>query len=336
MSSPATLSGDPCQQEKPVEQLSALLKASADVLRLEILRVLDKESFGVQELCAIFAMRQPGMSHHLKVLSRVGLVAQRREGNSIFYRRHHQSPAPQWQGLWQNLLLAVDQLELRAELQRGITAVHADRADSSRLFFAQNARRFRQQQELIAIYQQYADPMQELLDTAQLPNRRLALEIGPGEGAFLAELAPRFERVVALDISETMLELAGSHCHQFDNIEFVLGDTREARKLGLEADCIIANMVLHHTSSPADIFADVAELLTSGGSVFLSELCRHDQAWAREACGDVWLGFDPGDISHWAAAAGLQEAQNLYFAQRNGFSVQLRQFIKSDSPSTFK
>jgi ArsR family transcriptional regulator len=57
-------------------------------------------------------------------------------------------------------------------------------------------------------------------------------------------------------------------------------------------------------------------------------LCPHDQVWAREACGDVWLGLDPEDISLWASTVGLVEGQNLYFAQRNGFSVQLRQFIK--------
>ena len=115
-------------------------------------------------------------------------------------------------------------------------------------------------------------------------------------------------------------------------IETLLGDTGTALRAGLQANCIVANMVLHHTSSPADIFADIARLLAPGGSVFIAELCRHDQPWAREACGDVWLGFEPEDISHWAGAAGLQEAQNLYFAQRNGFSVQLRQFI-NDNPN---
>jgi ArsR family transcriptional regulator len=307
--------------------LSALLKASGDALRLDILRVLDKESFGVLELCSIFGMRQPAMSHHLKVLTQVGLIASRREGNSIFYRRHHQSPAPQWQALWQSLFSAIDQLPLRDELAAHIETVHANRANSSRLFFEENAGRFRAQQELIAIYQQYAQPMLELIDAAQLPAHQLALEIGPGEGAFLLELAPRFARVIALDISASMLNIARTCCGAQDNIEFLLGDTQAARQQQLQADCIVVNMVLHHTPSPAEIFTDLAALLAPGGSVFVSELCRHDQAWAREACGDTWLGLDPEDISRWADSAGLQEGQHLYFAQRNGFSVQLRQFI---------
>ena len=67
-----------------IESLANLCKASADPLRLQILRVLRNDSFAVSELCALFATRQPALSHHLKVLSGMGLVASRREGNSIF------------------------------------------------------------------------------------------------------------------------------------------------------------------------------------------------------------------------------------------------------------
>lgn len=328
MPSPATPDrlGDLPAQE--INQLAGLLKASGDPLRLEILRALDKQSFGVQELCTIFSMRQPAMSHHLKVLAQVDLVASRREGNSIFYRRHHQSPAPQCQVLWENLLDAVDGLPLRADLRDQIAKVHQQRAHSSRQFFQENASRFQAQQELIAIYQQYAEPMLELIDGAGLESRRSVLEVGPGEGAFLRELSSRFDQVTGLDISNTMLTLARERCQGLDNVNFLLGDTQAARAARLQPDCIVANMVLHHTPSPADIIADMAALLRPGGTLFLTELCRHDQAWAREACGDVWLGFDPEDIGHWAEAAGLDNGQHLYFAQRNGFSVQLRQFIR--------
>ena len=73
-----------------VQQLAALAnlcKASSDPLRLQVLRILCRDSFGVSELCSIFDIRQPALSHHLKVLANAGLVATRREGNSIFYRR---------------------------------------------------------------------------------------------------------------------------------------------------------------------------------------------------------------------------------------------------------
>ena len=79
--------------------LAALCKASSDPLRLQVLRVLREDSFGVGELCAIFGIRQPALSHHLKVLANAGLVATRREGNSIFYRRSELGQRPELEAL---------------------------------------------------------------------------------------------------------------------------------------------------------------------------------------------------------------------------------------------
>ena len=69
------------------DSLAALCKAGGDALRLNVLRALASDSFGVLELAQIFAIGQSGMSHHLKVLTQAGLLATRREGNAVFYRR---------------------------------------------------------------------------------------------------------------------------------------------------------------------------------------------------------------------------------------------------------
>ncbi len=74
----------PAALDLPFNDLAATLKAAGDPLRLEILRLLARDSFGVMELSRIFDTKQSGMSHHLKVLANAGLVATRREGNSIF------------------------------------------------------------------------------------------------------------------------------------------------------------------------------------------------------------------------------------------------------------
>ncbi len=309
--------------------LAAIYKASGDPMRLEILRILERDTYGVLELSAIFEVRQSAMSHHLKVLAKAGLVEAQREGNSIFYRRPVLTSASPSDIARADLLANVDQLPVPPITQLGIANVREQRALQSQAFFARNADHFKAHQELIAEFSLYAKPARELLEQARKPGMKSVLEIGPGEGAFLQDLSELFEQVIALDNSSEMLEQARgcAHQHQLSNIEFILGTTTHALKLGKQVDAIVINMVLHHVPSPATLISDCAQLLKPGGALIVSELSRHDQSWAKDSCGDLWLGFDSAEISQWADQAGLIDGESLYIGVRNGFQIQVRQFL---------
>lgn len=314
----------------PHSALANLLKAAGDSLRLDILRTLAQDSFGVLELSQIFSMKQSGMSHHLKVLTTAGLLTTRREGNSIFYRRAYFAPDHELAALQQALFNSIDAKPLAPSLKEQIEQIQQERSRAAQLFFLDNADKFRAQQDLIASYPVYADQVAQLLSNTLLKNKDLALEIGPGEGEFLPILAKHFNQVIALDNAETMLDRAKqlAASKQIKNIEFIHGDTRTLKNHKVLADCIVINMVLHHTASPADIFTDLSLALAPGGALIVCDLCRHEQTWAKDACGDLWQGFEPHDFSRFATAAGLAEGQSIYFALRNGFQIQLRQFFK--------
>src|SRR5690606_7497662 len=181
---------------EPADELAALCKAGGDPLRLNVLRALANDSFGVLELAQIFAIGQSGMSHHLKVLAQAGLVATRREGNAVFYRRALPQTELLGGTLHGALLAEVDELQLPTEVQARIATVHAQRAAASRDFFARAADKFQAQQDLIAGLPQYRDSVLALLDALGLAPEADALEVGPGDGGFLPELARRFARVV--------------------------------------------------------------------------------------------------------------------------------------------
>jgi len=323
-------------QQADSEAVLTLCKACADHLRLDILQVLSRDSFGVLELCSIFDSKQSGMSHHLKILANADLVTTRREGNSIFYRRSYRSGSSNSVDAHNVLQVAmyeaIDQRPLSAETVHRVKLVQDDRATSSQTFFNENASKFRQQQEQIVDYELYGPSAAELIDKIIGHNQSsgIALEVGPGEGVFLSELTPRFSQVLALDNSKQMLANAANFTseHKLTNITFIHGDTKHPRLHSLKVNCVVVNMVLHHIPSPADIFHDMAKILIKDGSLIVTDLCSHNQEWARESCGDIWLGFEPEDLTQWAVNAGFKTGKNIFLAQRNGFRVQIRQFIK--------
>ncbi|WP_263143202.1 metalloregulator ArsR/SmtB family transcription factor [Pseudomonas sp. RIT-PI-AD] len=319
---------------EPSDDLAALCKAGGDPLRLNVLRALANDSFGVLELAQIFAIGQSGISHHLKVLAQAGLVASRREGNAIFYRRALPASERPGGALHTALLMEVDGLHLPSAVRERVAAVHRQRAAASSDFFARIADSFQARQDLIAGLPQYRDSVLALLDALPRPPGATALEVGPGDGGFLPDLARRFSRVVAEDNSPAMLELARMRCgaDALDNVDLVLADALDATRT--PADCVVLNMVLHHFAVPAEALRHLARRVRPGGSLLITELCRHDQSWAREACGDLWLGFEQEELAHWAAAAGLTPGESLYIGLRNGFQIQVRHFAKPDAKQT--
>ncbi|KAI1695455.1 s-adenosylmethionine synthetase, central domain-containing protein [Ditylenchus destructor] len=204
------------------DELAALCKAAGDPLRLNVLRALANDSFGVLELAQIFAIGQSGMSHHLKVLAQADLVATRREGNAIFYRRALPHTELLGGKLHAALLEEVDNLSLPGDVQSRIGQVHGQRAAASQDFFARVAEN----------------------------EEATALEVGPGDGGFLPELARRFQQVTALDNSPAMLELARQLCEResLGNVSLQLADALNST--AVKGRLRVLNMVLPISPHP--------------------------------------------------------------------------------------
>lgn len=327
---PATPAHGTRERDAKLDTTAHLCKAAGDELRLQILRALKSDAFGVLELSRIFDMAQPGLSHHLKILANAGLVVTRREGTFVFYRRAL-GGSDGFGELRDALFAQVDRYALPDSVAARVEQVQLARVASSREFFRQHAEKFREQQDLIAGYGQYGATVVEFIDAICPTGGAAALEVGAGEGELLIPLARRFTRVTAIDNAPEMLARSRLLADQqkLHNITFNLGDTGDARSAAAQFDLITLNMVLHHTPSPATVLADLAALLKPGGSLVITELCGHDQDWARGACGDLWLGFEPEQLSQWAQGCGLVAGDSLHLALRNGFRVQISQFYNA-------
>ena len=230
------------------------------------------------------------------------------------------------QQLQEQILEHIDATPITRHNSLGIERVQRQREDNSVAFFKGNADRFREQQELIAPWADYSEITLQLLDRLEQDTFESIIEVGVGEGWLLPDLSSRARNVTALDLSQDMLRLAKQHASHLSNVSFIQGSTDVLVKLDRHADAIIANMVLHHTPDPEKVLAEAASLLKPEGHFIVSELCAHDQAWAREHCGDLWLGFTPEQLEGWAQDADLTLSASVFLAQRNGFQIQVQHF----------
>lgn len=304
-------------------EVAAALKAAGDSMRLDILKIMRRDSFGVLELCQIFEVQQPSMSHHLKVMVKAGLLGSRREGNSIFYRRVQSAGAHKQQVL--NQIYAIADLgDVNTAVVKRVDQIQTARKQKSQQFFQENVHSFREQQDLIASHADYGEAVQDLM---RFGKELTWLEVGSGAGDLVAAVHKKFKEAIALDISEELLKQSQERV-QSEDIVFFLGDTSEALAKNVQADCISCNMVLHHVPSPANVIGDAAQMLKADGQLLVCDLDEHDQEWARSSCGDLWLGFSADEISQWALDANLKEGRSQFLALRNGFRVQIREFIK--------
>jgi 2-polyprenyl-3-methyl-5-hydroxy-6-metoxy-1,4-benzoquinol methylase len=77
--------------------------------------------------------------------------------------------------------------------------------------------------------------------------RRNALEVGCGTGQMARRLASTFDRVLAIDASEKMIEQARRRSRGFANIEYECGDLGEILCASPERfDAIVTVATLHH------------------------------------------------------------------------------------------
>jgi 2-polyprenyl-3-methyl-5-hydroxy-6-metoxy-1,4-benzoquinol methylase len=301
-----------------INDISSFFKAISDPTRLNILQVLGSGAYGVLELSELLDVKQSGMSHHLKVLNTAGWVEKRREGNTIFYRR----PLGDALNIQQQLFRELDANPLAEPVRIQQQQIRSDRLNSARQFFVDHAHEFEMHQERIVLFENYGPDALQLLDSLERPKQQKVLEVGPGKGEFLKALASRFDDVVGIDISPVMLEQAKSQVGKLKNVSFIEGSTETLVEQDALYDIIIYNMVLHHVPMPESEIAQCARLLKPGGLLIVTDLCHHDQEWARDQCGDQWLGFEPEELHQWANKHGFAHNQSRFLALRNGFQVQ--------------
>ena len=134
-------------------------------------------------------------------------------------------------------------------------------------------------------------------------------DVGTGTGFVAAGIAPKARRVIAVDNSSAMLEVARKNLGELGlaNVELVEGDVGGLPIESGSVDAVFANMVLHHAEDPTAMLREMARVAKPGGVVAVVDEVEHPYAWMREEQADVWLGFTPEQVEGFFSKAGLTD-----------------------------
>ena len=134
-------------------------------------------------------------------------------------------------------------------------------------------------------------------------------DVGTGTGFVAAGIAPKARRVIAVDNSSAMLEMARKNLGELGlaNVELVEGDVGALPIESDSMDAVFANMVLHHAEDPTAMLREMARITKPGGVVAVVDEVEHPYVWMREEQADFWLGFTPEQVEGFFSEAGLTD-----------------------------
>ncbi|HDI82620.1 MAG TPA: ArsR family transcriptional regulator [candidate division WOR-3 bacterium] len=70
--------------------MEEIFRALSSNIRLKILEYIADEARTVSDIVKRFSLTQPTISHHLKVLKKVGLIVERRYKKWVYYGLNHE------------------------------------------------------------------------------------------------------------------------------------------------------------------------------------------------------------------------------------------------------
>ena len=133
------------------------------------------------------------------------------------------------------------------------------------------------------------------------------VDVGTGTGFVAAGLAPRAAKVIAVDSSPAMLDVAAGNLTALgvDNVTLVEGSVDALPLADDSVDAAVANMVLHHAPDPNAMLTEMARVVRPGGVVAITDEVEHPYEWMRTEQADLWLGFAAADVERFFAGSRL-------------------------------
>ncbi|MDR2488662.1 MAG: metalloregulator ArsR/SmtB family transcription factor [Desulfovibrio sp.] len=299
-----------------MSETSQYFKALADETRLRLLSVLCRYELNVNELVIILTMGQSRISRHLKILSASGLLASRREGLWVFYSAAHEGKS---RAFIDAILPFIEQAP----------SFIRDRAMAANMI---EARAHKTWQFFNSIAEDWDKLSRDILGDFDLPQAvmrhmpdcAVAADLGCGTGNMLLPMLDKARRIIGVDGSARMLELARRRfSSEGERISLRIGDLAHLPLRDGEANFISLTMVLHHAVAPGTVLCEIRRVLSPGGRLVLTDFNRHEDENMRLEYGDHWLGFEQNILQTHLASAGFAMRESTLIRVKRGLELHI-------------
>ena len=160
-----------------------------------------------------------------------------------------------------------------------------------------------------------------IVESAALNGSERVLDVATGGGHTAFALAPHAAEVVALDLTQPMLEVARKEAQArgLTNISYVAGDAHELPFAAESFDVVTCRHAPHHFPRVQQAISEWVRVLKPGGKLLLVDSASPEEAEAAAVLHEIETLRDPShmrnhNISEWKAyldAAGLRVSNAL-------------------------
>lgn len=282
------------------------LLALGEMVRLRILRILEREELSVGEVAKVVQLPQSTVSRHLKVLSDGGWLLRRSEGTATLYRLVLDELPEASRALW---ITVREQLgggtgqgntpELVDDLRR-LAGVVSERREDSQAFFGRMAGQWDELRSEL-----FGSRFTALGLLRLLPRDWVVADLGCGTGNVAELLSPVVAKVIAVDRSPAMLAAAKKRLSGVRNVELVEGSLTALPLADKSVDAAMSVLVLHHVSEVQDSLREMRRILKPGGIGLVIDMVEHDRESYRHTMGHKWQGFGEKPFAAMMTGAGF-------------------------------
>ncbi len=142
-----------------------------------------------------------------------------------------------------------------------------------------------------------------------LNERMNVLDFGAGTGLISAQIAPLVNRIVAVDISQSMLDKLAAKPELAGKVETVCRDILED-PLEARFDLIASAMAMHHVEDTAGLIEGFRAHLNDSGMIALADLDKEDGSFHPPDTEGVYhFGFERDEIREMLESHGFDQVE---------------------------